>query len=167
MLVVIFEMISPFNYTVIISMKKLLALFTLCLAMTTAFAHPQDGMSPEDLMHYFIKVFNDEHIPALEEVYHFPHVKIINGKLTRFDTKETPVYDFVGLKKTGWKYTKINQVRVLAEGANSALVELNFSRINNDNKDYFQGVAYYVLTKDMGYWQILCLSTMGVVPGVK
>jgi hypothetical protein len=24
-------------------MKKLLALFTLCLALTTAYAHPQDG----------------------------------------------------------------------------------------------------------------------------
>ena len=164
-MVVIFETISPFNYTVIISMKKLLAFLTLCLALTTAFAHPQDGMSPEVLIHYFVKAFNDENIPALEEVYAFPHVKIINGKLTRFDTKETPVYDFVGLKKTGWKYTKINQVKVLAEGANSALVELDFSRMNNDNKDYFQGVAYYVLTKDQGFWQILSLSTMGYVAG--
>ncbi len=164
-MVVVFETTSPFNYTVIISMKKLLAFFTLCLALTTAYAHPQDGMSPEILIHYFIKVFNNENIPALEEVYAFPHVKIINGKLTRFDTKETPVYDFVGLKKTGWKYTKINQVKVLAEGANSALVELDFSRMNNDNKDYFQGVAYYVLTKDQGFWQILSLSTMGYVAG--
>ena len=146
-------------------MKKLLALFSLCFALTTAYARPQDGMVPEELMRYYVKVFNEENIPALEEVYAFPHVKIINGKLTRFDTKETPVYDFVGLKKTGQKYTKINQVKVLAEGANSALVELNFSRINNDNKDYFQGVAYYVLTKDQGYWQILSLSTMGYVAG--
>ena len=146
-------------------MKKLLAFFTLCLALTTAYAHPQDGMSPEDLMRYYVKVFNEENISALEEVYAFPHVKIINGKLTRFDTKETPVYDFVGLKKTGWKYPKINQVRVLAEGANSALVELDFSRIDNDNKDYFQGVAYYILTTDQGYWQILSLSTMGYVAG--
>ena len=40
-------------------MKKLLAFFTLCLALTTAFAHPQDGMSPEDLMRYYFKVFNE------------------------------------------------------------------------------------------------------------
>jgi len=37
--------------------------------------------------------------------------------------------------------------------------------MNNDNKDYFQGVAYYVLTKDQGFWQILSLSTMGYVAG--
>ena len=58
-MVVVFETTSPFNYTVIISMKKLLAFFTLCLTLTTAFAHPQDGMSPEDLMRYYLKVFNE------------------------------------------------------------------------------------------------------------
>ena len=146
-------------------MKKLLAFLTLCLAFTSAYAHPQDGMSPEDLMRYYLKVFNEENIPALEEVYAFPHVKINNGKLTTVENKDTPVIDYIGLKKTPWKYSKLNQVKVLAEGANSALVELDFSRINNDNKDYFQGVAYYVLTKDQGYWQILSLSTMGYVAG--
>ena len=146
-------------------MKKLLALFSLCFALTTAYAHPQDGMSPEDLMRYYLKVFNEENIPALEEVYAFPHVKINNGKLTNVENKDTPVIDYVGLKKTPWKYSKLNQVKVLAEGANSALVELDFSRYDKDNKDYFQGVAYYILTKDQGYWQILSLSTMGYVAG--
>ena len=49
-------------------MKKISAFFALFIALTTAFAHPQDGMSPEDLMRYYIQVFNDENIPALEDV---------------------------------------------------------------------------------------------------
>ena len=93
-------------------MKKLLAFFTLCLALTTAFAHPQDGMSPEDLMRYYVKVFNEENIPALDEVYSFPHVKLVNGKLNHVDNKDTPVIDYVGLKKTPWKYSKINQIKI-------------------------------------------------------
>ena len=148
-------------------MKKLLAFLTLCLALTTAFAHPQDGMSPEDLMRYYFKVFNEENISALEEVYAFPHVKLVNGKLIRFDTKETPVIDYVGLKKTPWKYSKINQIKILAEGANSALCELDFSRYDKDDKEFLRTTCFYVLTKDKGFWQILSLSTMGVVPGVK
>jgi hypothetical protein len=119
-------------------MKKLLALFTLCLAFTSAYAHPQDGMSPEDLMRYYLKVFNEENIPALEEVYAFPHVKINNGKLTNVENKDTPVIDYVGLKKTPWKYSKLNQVKVLAEGANSALVELDFSRYDKDDKEFLR-----------------------------
>ena len=151
----------------IISIKKLFAFLTLCLALTTAFAHPQDGMSPEDLMRYYFKVFNEENISALEEVYAFPHVKLVNGKLIRFDTKETPVIDYVGLKKTPWKYSKINQVKVLTEGANSALVEMDFSRYDKDDKEFLRSTAYYVLTKNMGYWQILSLNSIGSVAGVK
>jgi hypothetical protein len=148
-------------------MKKLLAFLTLCLALTTSFAHPQDGMSPEDLMRYYFKVFNEENISALEEVYAFPHVKLVNGKLIRFDTKETPVIDYVGLKKTPWKYSKINQIKILAEGANSALCELDFSRYDKDDKEFLRTTGFYVLTKDKGFWQILSLKSIGSVAGVK
>ena len=150
-----------------ITMKKLLAFLTLCLALTTAFAHPQDGMSPEDLMRYYFKVFNEENISALEEVYAFPHIKINNGKLTTVENKNTPVIDYAGLKKTPWKYSKINQVKVLAEGANSALVELDFSRIDKDDKEFLRSTVFYVLTKDKGYWQILSLNSIGYIAGVK
>ena len=146
-------------------MKKLLVLCILCLAFTSAYAHPQDGMSPEDLMRYYIKVFNDENIPALEDVYAFPHVKVNNGKLTNVENKDTPVIDYIGLKKTPWKYSKLNHVKVLVEGANSALVELNFSRYDKDDKEFLRSTGFYVLTKDKGYWQIVSLINTGNIAG--
>ncbi|MDA0237545.1 MAG: hypothetical protein O3B03_03420 [Proteobacteria bacterium] len=146
-------------------MKKILACFTLCIASTTAYAHPQDGMSPEDLMLYYVKVFNEENMPALEEIYHFPHAKIINGKLTLFDNKDIPVIDYVGLKKTGWKFSKINYIKVLSESENSALVEMNFSRYDKDEKEFLRSTGFYVLTKNMGYWQILSLNSIGNIAG--
>ena len=146
-------------------MKKLLALLSLGLAFACAFAHPQDGMSPDELMRYYVKVFNDENISALEQVYHFPHIKIRNGKLTRFDNTDIPVIDYSELKKSGWKYSKINQIIVLAEGANSAMVEMDFSRYNKDDKEFLRSTGYYVLTKNMGYWQILSLNSIGSVAG--
>ena len=146
-------------------MKKLLALLTLCLAFSCAFAHPQDGMSPDELMRYYVKVFNDENISALEQVYHFPHIKIRNGKLARFDNTDIPVIDYSELKKSGWKYSKINEIIVLAEGANSALVEMDFSRHDKDDKEFLRSTGYYVLTKNMGYWQILSLNSIGIVAG--
>jgi len=146
-------------------MKKLLALLTLGLAFSCAFAHPQDGMSPDELMRYYVKVFNDENISALEQVYHFPHIKIRNGKLTRFDNTDIPVIDYSELKKSGWKYSKINKIIVLAEGANSALVEMDFSRYDKDDKEFLRSTGYYVLTKNMGYWQIVSLINTGNITG--
>jgi len=92
-------------------------------------------------------------------------VKINNGKFTTVDNKDTPVYDFVSLKKTGWKYSKLNQVKVLAEGANSALVELDFSRYDKNDKEFLRSTGFYVLTKDKGYWQILSLINTGNLAG--
>ncbi len=148
-------------------MKKLLCILWLLMSISSAYAHPQDGMSPEDLMHYYLKVFNEENLPALEEVYHYPHVKITNGKLTHIENTTTPVIDFDGLKKTGWKYSRINSVKVLAEGANSALVEMVFSRFDTSDKEFFRSATFYVLTKSKGYWQIISLSSVGKVAGVK
>ena len=114
-----------------------------------------------------MKVFNEENISALEQVYAFPHVKIINGKLTTVENKDTPVIDYVGLKKTPWKYSKINQIKILAEGANSALCELDFSRYDKDDKEFLRTTGFYVLTKDKGFWQILSYIGTGVVAGMK
>ena len=148
-------------------MKQFIVFVTLYLGVTSVFAHPQDGMSPNDLMIYYIKVFNEENISALEDVYHFPHVRIVNGKLIPFPSKDTPVVDFSNLNKTAWKYSKINQVTVIAEGANSALVEMDLSRYDKEDKAFLRSSFFYVLTKDAGYWQILSLNSIGSVAGVK
>ncbi len=148
-------------------MKKLLAFVCLSLTFSSALAHPQDGLSPEGLMHYYVKVFNEENLPALQDVYHSPHVKIVSGRLTVVDDKNIPAIDFDALKKTGWKYSKVNAVKLLAEGANAALVELNFSRFDASDREFFRQTGYYHLTKNNGYWQIISLENMGQVPGVK
>ena len=97
-------------------MKKILLSLLITLFMSTAMAHPQDNLTPEGLMHYYVKVLNEENLPALQDVYHFPHIKLISGRLTTVDDRTTPVIDIEGLKKSGWKYSKIHTVKVLSEG---------------------------------------------------
>jgi len=147
-------------------MKKLLVLFFLCFALISAFAHPQDGMSPEQLLFHYVKMFNEENLPALQDIYHTPHVRLISGKLVKFEDKSISVVDYESLKKTGWKHSKINSVKVLAESANSAMVELDFSRFDKDDKEFYRSVGFYVLTKNVGYWQILSLNSIGNVAGM-
>ncbi len=148
-------------------MKKCFFIVFAVFAFSSAFAHPQDDLSPEGLMHYYVKVVNDENLAALQDVYHFPHVKITGGKLAQIDDKSLPVIDFEGLKKSGWKYSKINQVKVLAEGNNAALVELHFSRFDANDKEFLNQTTFYNLTRNNGYWQIMSIQSMGQLPGVK
>ena len=118
-------------------------------------------------MHYYIKVLNDENLPALQDVYHFPHIKLISGRLTTVDDRTTPVIDIEGLKKSGWKYSKIHTVKVLSEGDNAALIELNFSRFDAQDREILHQTTFYNLTKNSGYWQIMSIHSMGALAGVK
>jgi hypothetical protein len=118
-------------------------------------------------MHYYIKVLNDENLPALQEVYHFPHIKLISGELIVVDDQTVPVIDIDGLKKSGWKYSKIHTVKVLSEGDNAALIELNFSRLDAQDRGILKQTTFYNLTKNQGYWQIMSIHSMGALAGVK
>ncbi len=148
-------------------MKKLALSIVTSLFVSSAVAHPQDGLTAEELMHYYVKVFNEENLSALQDVYHFPHVKIMSGRLTHVEDKAIPVIDFDSLKKSGWKYSKINSVKVLAEGSNAALVELNFSRFDIEDKAFLNQTGFYNLTRNNGYWQIMSIQYTGSLPGVK
>jgi len=147
-------------------MKKLFIAVCLLISSNFSFAHPQDGMSPEQLMFHYVKMFNDENLPALQDIFHSPHVRLISGKLVKFEDKSIPVVDYESLKKTGWKYSKINSVKVLAESANSAMVELDFSRFDKADKEFYRSTGFYVLTKNVGYWQFLSLNSIGNVAGM-
>lgn len=146
-------------------MNKFVLFLCFSLLCRAALAHPQDELSPEELMHYYVRMFNEENLAALQDVYHFPHARIRSGRLTYVESLSGPVIDFDELKKAGWKYSKINHVTVLAEGNNAALVEMNFSRFNADGNEYLVQTAFYSLTKNKGYWQIICLQNIGASSG--
>ena len=148
-------------------MKQFLLGLLITLFMSTATAHPQDNLTPEGLMHYYVQVLNNENLPALQDVYHFPHLKLVAGKLTVIDDPKIPVIDIDGLKKSGWKYSTIKSVKVLSEGDNAALIELNFSRFDAQGKELLNQTTFYNLTKNKGYWQILSIHSMGSLAGVK
>lgn len=43
---------------------------------------------------------------------------------------------------------------------------MDFSRYDKDYKEFIRSNGFYVLTKDMGYWQILSLNSMVKIVGV-
>jgi hypothetical protein len=141
-------------------MSKILMAFCMLFIVSFASAHPQDGLSPEGLLRYYIEVLNQENLGALEDVYHFANVKIQSGKLVVQESKGAPI-DYDALKKSGWKYSKVNRIKAISEGANSALLEMDYSHHDASNKDFLRLTGFYVLTKNAGYWQILSFTNIG------
>jgi hypothetical protein len=46
-------------------MKKIALFLFASFSFSAAFAHPQDNMSLEGLMHYYVKLVNEENVAAL------------------------------------------------------------------------------------------------------
>ncbi len=96
-------------------------LFTLTL-FTCGNLFAQSNSSPEEFMKYYVKVFNDENTLEVQKCYHFPHSVIENGQIIYNDKENVPVVDYEKFKKTGWAYSKINDVKVIFESINTAVV---------------------------------------------
>lgn len=128
---------------------------------------PQVSMSPDEFIRYYMKVFNTESNDALEGIFHFPHTKIGDGKMTIFPSKDTPIMDYEGIRKSGWKYTKVYDAKVISESANSALVELDSGRFDKDDREFIRSKFYYVLTKEFNYWKILTIISIAKIAGIK
>ena len=60
--------------------------------------------------------------------------------------------DFEGLRKQGWAYSKINESELLYADELSAMVDINFSRLNKDEEVLSATDATYLLVYKEGSW---------------
>jgi hypothetical protein len=142
-------------------MKTLLSLLMSALVSASAVAESLSDLTPEAFMHYYVQIFNEENLPALQRAYHFPHVKIRSGRMVYFENSDRPAVDFDVIKRTGWRYSRISYVRILAENENAAMVEMKFSRFDAQDREILNQTSFYQLTKQQGFWQIISLHDMG------
>lgn len=115
----------------------------------------QHPASPEEFMRHYMKVFNNQNAAEVQQCYHFPYAVIENGQLAYHDKENVPVVDYETLKKSGWAQSSINDIQVLLESATTAVVRMDFSRLDKQDKEYFRTTMIYTLTKEKGYWQII------------
>ena len=78
-----------------------------------------------------------------------------------FEDSTKPAVDFDAIKRTGWHYSRVHHVRVLAENENTAMVEMKFARFDAKDREILNQTSFYQLTKQQGYWQIISLHDMG------
>jgi hypothetical protein len=46
------------------------------------------------------------------------------------------------------------------------IVKLDFSRFDKHDKEFYRSSGFYVLTKNVGYWKVLSLNSIGNVAGM-
>lgn len=127
-------------------MKKIFFLLNLILL-----GHLSAG--PQEAVKEFFEDFNNEDILAINTNSDSPFIYIM-GKNTVLEEKYSDAINFDGLKKEGWAYSEINKSNLLYDDNDTAMVQVNFSRLNSKDEIILTSDVTYLLVNKDGSWKL-------------
>ena len=109
------------------------------------------AQNPEEALYKYFELFNSANKEAINEASDSPFVFLIGSNKTVSEYYGDTV-DFEGLRKQGWAYSKINESELIYSDELSAMVDVNFSRLNKDDEVLSTTKATYLLINKEGKW---------------
>ena len=109
------------------------------------------AQNPEEALYKYFELFNSADKKAINEASDSPFVFLIGNNKTVSEYYGDSV-DFEGLKKQGWAYSKINESELIYSDELSAMVDVNFSRLDKDEEVLSTTNATYLLINKEGKW---------------
>jgi hypothetical protein len=109
------------------------------------------AQNPEEALYKYFELFNSTDKEAINEASDSPFVFLIGNDKTVSEYYGDSV-DFEGLRKQGWAYSKINESELIYSDELSAMVDVNFSRLNKDEEVLSTTNATYLLINKEGKW---------------
>jgi len=109
------------------------------------------AQNPEEALYKYFELFNSADKEAINEASDSPFVFLIGNNKTVSEYYGDSV-DFEGLKKQGWAYSKINESELIYSDELSAMVDVNFSRLDKDEEVLSTTNATYLLINKEGKW---------------
>lgn len=141
--------------------RNIFVIGSLVLACSSSWASEP---SPDQFIRQLIGAFNSENLDSYQSKFHYPYSRLINGQIEIFSDRKVPAINFSNLKNTGWVRSQINELKTLDVGEQSAIVKLNFSRMNAEDEEYLRSNVFYTLTKKEDGWKVISLSVATSVP---
>ena len=109
------------------------------------------AQSPEEALYKYFELFNSADKEAINEASDTPFVFLIGNNKTVSEYYGDSV-DFEGLRNQGWAYSKINESELIYADELSAMVDINFSRLSEDDEVLSTTDALYLLVNKDGNW---------------
>ena len=121
------------------------------LLLTFLIAGSLWAQSPEEALYKYFELFNSADKEAINEASDTPFVFLIGNNKTVSEYYGDSV-DFEGLRNQGWAYSKINESELIYADELSAMVDINFSRLSEDDEVLSTTDALYLLVNKDGNW---------------
>ena len=120
----------------------------------------EDSNSPSQTIKNFFKHFNKEDELSLNQIFDAPCVFIIDNKTNLFK-KYSDAVDFDSLRKSGWRYSRINSLEVVYEDSTTSMIRFSFSRLNESDDEISHTDAAHILVKKDNKWKIKAVFIHG------
>ena len=109
------------------------------------------AQNPEEALYRYFELFNSADKDAINDASDSPFVFFIGANKTVSENYGDSV-DFDGLRKQGWAYSKINESELIYADELSAMVDVNFSRLDNNEEILSATDATYLLVYKEDNW---------------
>ena len=139
----------------------LLIIFTMQIGIVEKLLAKE--MEPEVFLQYFIEAFNDKNSNILKTVFNEPLLRVTAGRITSY-TRWNDYIDYQKIESTGWARSVINSSSVPFEDNESAVLKMNFSRLDNKDNLIVRSDVTYLLLKVKGAWKIATVIIPDKVP---
>ncbi len=139
----------------------LLLIFTMQIGIVEKLLAKE--MEPEVFLQYFIEAFNGKNSNVLKTVFNEPLLRVTAGRITSY-TRWNDYIDYQKIESTGWARSVINSSSVPFEDNESAVLKMNFSRLDNKDNLIVRSDVTYLLLKVKGAWKIATVIIPDKVP---
>ena len=109
--------------------------------------------TPTQALDNFITLFNDENLDGLNQVSNAPWFTMVNGDSNSF-SRYSDMVDFEGLKKTGWSYSRVENIDVLHNDGETAFVKALLERFDKSDQVIFGGEIIFIFARSHNEWKI-------------
>ena len=138
-------------------MKRLLLLAAIflsgCIDVDIELEADVPAINPTETISLYVDNFNNADIKLLNETTESPFFWLRGVETDVYESYGDSV-DFDGLRRSGWSYSKVNSLELIYEDSETSMVNMNFSRYDEDDRVILTGSANYLLINDDGVWKI-------------
>lgn len=138
-------------------MKRLLLLTAIflsgCIDVDIELESDGPAINPTETISLYVDNFNNADIKSLNETTESPFFWLRGVETDVYESYGDSV-DFDGLRRSGWSYSKVNSLELIYEDSETSMVNMNFSRYDEDDRVILTSSANYLLMNDDGVWKI-------------
>jgi hypothetical protein len=138
-------------------MKRLLLLTAIflsgCIDVDIELEADVPAINPTETISLYVDNFNNADIKLLNETTESPFFWLRGVETDVYESYGDSI-DFDGLRRSGWSYSKVNSLELIYEDLETSMVNMNFSRYDENDRVILTGSANYLLMNDNGVWKI-------------